>query len=218
MTVVGFGEAGSRMVDKLASLKDINGNSLYNVLTVTNSSNELIDLLNLPKENQFSFSLGMEDSFRRNPKKAFTTLEKEQEINKNLYKFIRNRARPTDHIVLFFAALDDSTGTATIVHAVKSHMHKPLTERLRKIGLVVTLPALLNGPKVLRQAHDFAHQLQELANTPNSNIEYVIIADNQTFFLKWIQDNFIKNEFSTYHDYANREILSIFTEELFANY
>ncbi|KKI92165.1 cell division protein FtsZ [Bacillus sp. SA1-12] len=116
MTLVGFGQAGTRMVDEFAALKDGSGKSVYNCLALNSNDGDLKGLRYISESNRVSLNLG---GLGKNPQKAITILEENQDVKHRLKTFIQDRVRPTDDLVLFFAGLGGGTGTSTIVKAIE---------------------------------------------------------------------------------------------------
>ncbi len=127
MTVVGFGQAGTRIAD-LFALVQKNGKPVYNCLALNSNDGDLKELKHIPPDNQCSLQLG---GLGKNPEKALRILN-ENENAKNLLKsFIAERVRPADQLVLFFAGLGGGTGTSTIVKAIDEffeHHNKPIIQ------------------------------------------------------------------------------------------
>ncbi|KIV58936.1 cell division protein FtsZ [Aneurinibacillus migulanus] len=132
-TVVGFGQAGTRIVDLFADVKK-NGKPVYNCLALNSNDGDLKELKHVPKENQCSLQLG---GLGKNPEKAIRILEENENARDLLKSFIADRVRPKDQLVLFIAGLGGGTGTATIVRAIEEffeHHNKPkIQEELRLI-------------------------------------------------------------------------------------
>lgn len=134
MTMVGFGQAGTRMADTFAKIKDENGKSVYNCLALNSNDGDLKGLKHIPSGNQVSLNLG---GLGKNPQKAIQVLEENEAAKNQLKSFITERVRPTDDLVLFFAGLGGGTGTSTIVKAIEEFYefnNKPMIkEELTKI-------------------------------------------------------------------------------------
>lgn len=134
MTMVGFGQAGTRMVDLFASLKTKDGKPVYNTLALNSNDGDLKELKYIPAENQVSLKLG---GLGKNPEKAMEILEANQEASERLNEFITQRIRPQDELVLFFAGLGGGTGTSTLVKALDGffdyHNKPKIAEELKKI-------------------------------------------------------------------------------------
>lgn len=133
-TVVGFGQAGSRIADQLARLKDTDGKQIYNCLALNSNDGDLKDLKYIPSENRISLGLG---GLGKNPEKAMRILEEQEEVKEKMKKFISDKIRPEDDTVLFIAGLGGGTGTSTIVKAISEfhdYHNKPLMKQeLQKI-------------------------------------------------------------------------------------
>ncbi len=126
MTMVGFGQAGSRMADEFAAYQDTEGKSTYNCLALNSNDGDLEGLKNIPELNRVSLNLG---GLGKNPEKAIEILQENEEVKEKLKSFIREKVRPEDQLVLFFAGLGGGTGTSTIVKSIEEFydfQNKPL--------------------------------------------------------------------------------------------
>ena len=54
MTMVGFGQAGTRMADEFAKIKNANGQSVYNCLALNSNDGDLDGLEHIPSVNKVS--------------------------------------------------------------------------------------------------------------------------------------------------------------------
>lgn len=132
MTIVGFGQAGNRMADKFAEIKDENGDSVYNCLALNSNTGDMEGLQHIPQENKVSLELG---GLGKNPEVAIKTLENNEDASNRLNNFIRKNVRPSDDLVLFFAGLGGGTGTSTIIKAINEFYtfnNKPLINKVLK--------------------------------------------------------------------------------------
>ena len=57
MTMVGFGQAGTRMVDVFAKYKKTDGQSVYNCLALNSNDGDLEGLKNVPALTELVYSL-----------------------------------------------------------------------------------------------------------------------------------------------------------------
>lgn len=134
MTMVGFGQAGTRMVDRFAAITNKEGRPVYNTLALNSNDGDLKELKYVPVENQVSLKLG---GLGKNPEKAISVLEENEAAKETLKEFITQRVRPEDELVLFFAGLGGGTGTSTLVKAIEEfydHYNKPkIATELKKI-------------------------------------------------------------------------------------
>ncbi|MFS1519634.1 cell division protein FtsZ [Bacillus sp. SCS-151] len=134
MTLVGFGQAGGRMVDEFASIRRVDGTPVYNCLALNANTGDLEGLKHIPNSNWESLNLG---GLGKNPERALEILEDNEEAKVKLKKFIQERIRPEDELILFFAGLGGGTGTSTIVKAIEEFYefnNKPkIKEELLKI-------------------------------------------------------------------------------------
>ena len=134
MTLVGFGQAGTRMVDVFAGYQHGEGIQSYNCLALNSNEGDLRGLKNIPSGNRVSLDLG---GLGKNPEKGIKILEENEDAKAKLKSFIRDKVRPEDELVLFFAGLGGGTGTSTIVKAIAEfydYQNKPLIEKeLRKL-------------------------------------------------------------------------------------
>lgn len=116
MTVVGFGQAGTRIADKFASFKMRDGSPTYNVLALNSNDGDLEELKFIPQDNRISLKLG---GLGKNPEKALTILENNEQVKETLKSFITKKIGVKDQLVLFIAGLGGGTGTAAIVKAIE---------------------------------------------------------------------------------------------------
>jgi tubulin-like protein CetZ len=139
MTLVGFGQAGTRMVDKFAAIKNQGDKPVYNTLALNSNDGDLKELKYIPVENRVSLKLG---GLGKNPEKAMAILEENQSAKDTLKEFITQRVRPEDELVLFFAGLGGGTGTSTLVKAIEEfydYQNKPkIAAELKKIQASTT--------------------------------------------------------------------------------
>lgn len=115
MTLVGFGQAGGRMVDVFAGYQDAEGKQIYNCLALNSNQVDLKELKNISSANQVSLELG---GLGKDPEKAVRVLETDETAKEKLKSFIQQKVRPEDELVLFFAGLGGGTGTSTIIKAI----------------------------------------------------------------------------------------------------
>ena len=134
MTVVGFGQAGSRIADNFAAYKDEAGNGIYNCLALNSNDGDLKGLKYIPVDNRVSLNLG---GLGKNPQKAMKILEENEEVSDKLKNFIQKEVRVVDDLVLFSAGLGGGTGTSTIIKAIEEFYEfntKPLiNQELKKL-------------------------------------------------------------------------------------
>jgi hypothetical protein len=154
ITMVGFGNAGSRMADEFAAYKSTDGSMLYNCLALNSNDGDLQALKNIPETSRVSLNLG---GLGKNPQKAMQILEDNQDAKEKLKSFIHTKVRPSDDLVLFFAGLGGGTGTATIVKSISEfyeYNNKPLIkEELIKIQKSVSQDDFLTNRKTyIKQA------------------------------------------------------------------
>ncbi|MGG0731336.1 cell division protein FtsZ [Bacillus paramycoides] len=135
MTMVGFGQAGTRMVDKFAEYTHTDGTAVYNCLALNSNDGDLAELKNVPKSNQVSLKLG---GLGKNPERAVKVLDSNEEAKEKLKEFITERVRPSDELVLFFAGLGGGTGTSTIIKAIEEfsafHNKPVIRQELQKVA------------------------------------------------------------------------------------
>lgn len=133
MTIVGFGQAGTRMADCFAAIKD-GDQYVYNTLALNSNDGDLKELKYIPRDNRVSLNLG---GLGKNPTKAMAILENDETVREKLKAFITQRIRPQDELVLFKAGLGGGTGTSTLVRALEEfydYNNKPkIIDELKKI-------------------------------------------------------------------------------------
>lgn len=123
-TVVGFGQAGSRIADKFAEYRNAENMPIYQTYALNSNDGDLTELKHIPIENRVSLRLG---GLGKNPEKATRILKENQEAGQLLKHFITERVQVQDDVVLFCAGLGGGTGTATIVRAIEEfHQHHNL--------------------------------------------------------------------------------------------
>ncbi len=154
MTIVGFGQAGSRIADEFASFKKSDGTPIYNCLALNSNDGDLEGLQYITESNRVSLKLG---GLGKNPEKAMRVLEENKDAKEILKQFIHEKVRSNDQLVLFFAGLGGGTGTATIVKAISEfydYHNKPLIkeELLAIKEKVGDQEFKANGKKYLSQA------------------------------------------------------------------
>lgn len=134
MSIVGFGNAGSRVADVFATYKLKNGAPTYNCLALNSNTGDLDALRNIPKDNRVSLELG---GLGKNPTRAAEILDENEEVKEKLHNFITKKVRPKDDLVLFLAGLGGGTGTSTIVKAIdhfaKHHNTPVIKEEVNKL-------------------------------------------------------------------------------------
>lgn len=141
MTVVGYGQAGTRMADCFAEIKTGRDHKefVYNTLALNSNTGDLKELKYIPEDNRVSLELG---GLGKNPEKAMAILEQNEDVREMLKDFITKRIRPQDDLVLFMAGLGGGTGTSTIVRSIEEfydHNNKPkIIEELKKIQAEVS--------------------------------------------------------------------------------
>lgn len=131
ITMVGFGQAGSRMVDALAKYQT-NGKQTYNCLALNSNNGDLKELNYVDPKNRVSLDLG---GMGKNPEKALKILRDNDNAVKIMNDFISKKIRTNDDMTIFFAGLGGGTGTATIVKAISDfhdYHNKPKVEQVLK--------------------------------------------------------------------------------------
>lgn len=116
MTLVAFGQAGSRIVDILAKYQTDAGEQTYNCLALNSNDGDLKALKYIDPNNRVSLNLG---GLGKNPEKAAKILNSNEKVQATMQNFIAKKLRPKDDLVLFFAGLGGGTGTSTIVKAIE---------------------------------------------------------------------------------------------------
>ncbi|MFJ7954309.1 cell division protein FtsZ [Lysinibacillus sp. NPDC096418] len=114
ITMVGFGQAGSRIVDVFAKYQT-NGTQTYNCLAFNSNNGDLKGLTYIDPKNRVSLEIG---GMGKNPEKAMKLLNSDENAIKIMNDFISKKIRTNDDLTIFFAGLGGGTGTATIVKAI----------------------------------------------------------------------------------------------------
>lgn len=148
ITMVGFGQAGSRMADQFAAIKNADGTSVYNCLALNSNDGDLAGLKHITPNNRESLELG---GLGKNPEEAMQILETNEKVKEQLKSFIKDRVRPTDDLVMFFAGLGGGTGTSTIVKAIEEfyeYNNKPkIQEEFNKLKEKYGIDEIKKEPK-----------------------------------------------------------------------
>lgn len=116
MTIVGFGQAGSRIVDVFAKYQTAEGEQAYNCLALNSNDGDLKELKFIDPANRISLNLG---GLGKNPEKAMKILANDEKVQSKMHNFISKKLRVQDDLVLFVAGLGGGTGTSTIVKAIE---------------------------------------------------------------------------------------------------
>lgn len=116
MTMVGFGQAGSRIVDVFAKYQTSEGEQTYNCLALNSNEGDFKDLKFIDPSNRVSLDLG---GLGKNPEKAAKILAKDEQVKSIMHNFIAKKLRVKDDLVIFVAGLGGGTGTSTIVAAIE---------------------------------------------------------------------------------------------------
>lgn len=116
MTMVGFGQAGARIVDVFAKYQTIEGEQAYNCLALNSNDGDLKELKFIDPVNRISLNLG---GLGKNPEKAVKILDNDEKVQATMHNFISKKLRVKDNLVLFIAGLGGGTGTSTIVKVIE---------------------------------------------------------------------------------------------------
>lgn len=130
MTLVGFGQAGARIVDVFAKYQTAEGEQTYNCLALNSNEGDFKELRYIDPSNRISLDLG---GLGKNPEKAEKILAKDQRVKSIMHNFISKKLRVKDDLVLFVAGLGGGTGTSTIVKAIEDfyELHnKPIIQQV----------------------------------------------------------------------------------------
>lgn len=120
MTMVGFGQAGSRIVDVFAKYTTAAGEQAYNCLALNSNDGDLKELKFIDPTNRISLNLG---GLGKNPEKAARILDHDEKVQAKMHNFISKKLGAKNDLVLFVAGLGGGTGTSTIVKAIED-FHK----------------------------------------------------------------------------------------------
>ncbi len=140
ITAVGFGQAGSRIVDVFAKYTTAAGEQTYNCLALNSNNGDLKELRFIDPDNRISLNLG---GLGKNPEKAIKILDHDVKVQATMHNFINKKLGTKDDLVLFVAGLGGGTGTSTIVKAIedfhdmhnKPKIKKVLEAMINKFGL-----------------------------------------------------------------------------------
>lgn len=132
ITAVGFGQAGSRIVDVFAKYQTVEGVQTYNCLALNSNDGDLKELKFIDPNNRISLNLG---GLGKNPEKAARILDHDVKVQKAMHDFIGKKLNQKDDLILFVAGLGGGTGTSTIVKAIQDFHdthNKPKIEQVLK--------------------------------------------------------------------------------------
>ncbi|MEC1177314.1 cell division protein FtsZ [Metasolibacillus meyeri] len=132
MTMVGFGQAGSRIVDELAKFHTAEGQQTYHCFALNSNDGDLKGLKFIDPNNRVSLELG---GLGKNPEKAMKILAANPGTKERMAHFITKKLNTDNQPVIFFAGLGGGTGTATIIQAIQdfhNHYNKPKIEQVLK--------------------------------------------------------------------------------------
>lgn len=132
ITMVGFGQAGSRIVDEFAKFQTAEGKQTYHCFALNSNDGDLKGLKFIDPRNRVSLQLG---GLGKNPEKAMKILTTDVTAKERIAQFITNKLDTDNHPVIFFAGLGGGTGTATIIQVIKdfhNHYNKPKIEQVLK--------------------------------------------------------------------------------------
>ncbi|MED4728621.1 cell division protein FtsZ [Aneurinibacillus migulanus] len=116
LTLIGLGQAGTRIVDLFAQLKK-NGSYVYDCYALNSNDGDLQGLKHIDPKKRVSLKLG---GFGKNPENAIKILEEDQEVKAALEDFLKNKVEVKEgKPVIFVAGIGGGTGTATIVKLVE---------------------------------------------------------------------------------------------------
>lgn len=132
MTVVGFGQAGARIVDVFAKYQTAEGEQTYNCLALNSNTGDFNELKFIDPNNRISLDLG---GLGKNPEKAEKILAKNEQVKAKMHEFISKKLRVKDDLVIFACGLGGGTGTSTIVKAIEDFQeihNKPIIQQVLK--------------------------------------------------------------------------------------
>lgn len=132
ITMVGFGQAGSRIVDEFAKFQTAAGQQTYHCFALNSNDGDLNGLQFIDPTNRVSLELG---GLGKNPEKALKLLDSNEKAKEKMHQFITKKLDTDDNTVIFFAGLGGGTGTSTILKAITDfhdHFNKPKIEQVLK--------------------------------------------------------------------------------------
>lgn len=130
MTIVGFGQAGSRIADVFAKYQTAAGEQAYNCLALNSNDGDLKELRFIDPNNRVSLNLG---GLGKNPEKAVKMLARDEKVQAKMHDFINKKISVKDDLVLFIAGLGGGTGTSTIVKAIEDFHEQHNTSKIKAV-------------------------------------------------------------------------------------
>lgn len=174
ITAVGCGNAGSRVVDILATKRDSENKPVYTCLAINSNEGDLKALHNIPLENRINLNLG---GMGKNPKKGYAILNNDVKVRKQIENFVIEKMNPIikddnkKNLIILFAGLGGGTGTSTILKLVEDFLAQNSNLNLKHD----LLDAILEMHKLTRET---------IVNAP-ADIQTKVVEEVQIAFEKY---------------------------------
>lgn len=165
ITAIGCGNAGSRVVDILATKRNSNNKPLYTCLAINSNEGDLKSLQNIPQNNRINLNLG---GMGKNPRKGLAILNNDLKVRKQVEEFVISNMNPVfkkddqKHLIILFAGLGGGTGTATILKLVEDFLTQNKNKNLAQNLLDGLLQAYgLTRETVINASPEIQNQITE---------------------------------------------------------
>jgi len=174
---IGCGQAGSRLVDSFHQLG-------FNRVCCINTTDQDMDGLKMPKDNQYVMNLGVRGA-GKNPDLGKSAIKEHYE---DVYDLMKRSWKSGWERVLVCAGLGGGTGTGTIetVLAIANEIAESYKAQKHGeppvVGALVTLPSDSESQKVHANAHAALKQLVSMTTGGKRLISPLIIIDNQRMY------------------------------------
>ncbi|MEX3623642.1 cell division protein FtsZ [Viridibacillus arvi] len=83
--------------------------------------------------------------------------------------------------------------------------------RIKKVGIIATIPVRSDGPNTLEQVNKFTNYLWQLAKNPLKGIAFITFPDNQKFYDDWYKSKDVLKQ-KNYRDFANVQTAEVIHE------
>lgn len=124
LTIVGFGQGGGNIVEKLARFRSADGKRSYDTYAVNTNQSDLTTLTEIPEENRIWF--GQDDfgkdytGFGKNAEEGTKRLRRDKSAQKTLDNLINERLGKEEHQNIVFVACEGGgTGTSVLNEAIE---------------------------------------------------------------------------------------------------
>ncbi|MEN1990227.1 tubulin-like doman-containing protein [Paenibacillus hubeiensis] len=204
---VGVGQGGGKMVDALASIKNLNGTQAYPCIVANSNLGDMQNLKNIPSQYKFGMK-GYENGVGKDPELGRTAFLENGEKIFDAIGSLMSKCQ----VIVVVVSLGGGTGTGAVndlVAAIREYL-----------GIPVIVIASLPRPNEVESRNAY-NALAELTEKFTVNqyedgeyrlLESLIILDNEKIFNEHIQDPEMPKLGLTWDYYSNYKLASIWHE------